>query len=155
MELFVGKSLNGHGIFTNHLFKARQTIFVVQGSIISSSEIEKYDEKFINNLYRFDKNLYINPSGLLGDYLNHSCIPNAGIIKKQNRLHVVALFDIHAKFEVVMDYSSILAVDDDWTMQCNCKSIHCRNVIQKFQTLSIYLQIKYIELGIVPDYIQG
>jgi uncharacterized protein len=56
------------------------------------------------------------------DKINHSCAPNASL---GQRRQVLALRDIEAGEEVVIDYSTT-ECDPAWHMTCGCRTINCR-----------------------------
>ncbi len=149
--LVVKETKNGNGVFTEKDFKANEIILKMKGKIISLEEETTLNEHSKANTCRFSKTTYLSPEGL-GDFINHSCNPNA-YCKSNNGLYILAIDDISKGHEILIDYSTIMADDDEWTMKCNCGSINCRKIIKKFITLEKDLQNKYIKMGIVPDYI--
>lgn len=60
--------------------------------------------------------------------------------------------DIKKDEECTFDYSTTMD-EDDWEMDCSCGSKNCRHQIRDFKYLPKKLQEKYIEMGIIPDYI--
>lgn len=153
-NLSVKKSKNGYGIFTKKDFSKDEEIFEIQGKLITLGEDEVVDEKIRDNAFRFSREKYISPQGEIGDFLNHSCNPNSGIIKTENKLFLIAVKNIKSGEEITMDYSTITANDDIWEMNCRCGENNCRSVIKNFETLSEELKEKYLRLGVVPDYLQ-
>lgn len=85
--------------------------------------------------------------------MNHSCEPNAGIRKINNQLFLFAATAIPTRKEIVIDYSTILADDDIWTMRCNCGHGTCRKKIRRFGSLPAELKQRYLRDGLVPKYI--
>lgn len=149
----VAKSRIGQGLFAVSDIPKNQIVFEVVGSYKLGDEEEKMSAKTRNNLFRFGKDNYISPDGNIGDFLNHSCNPNAFVIKKSNKLFIKSLRKIKKDEEVVIDYSTILASDDIWTMKCRCRSDNCRGVVKTFERLPKKLQQEYIKNKIVPKYI--
>lgn len=151
-ELAVKKSRNGRGISARRTFAPDETIFEVTGEFITCNEDDDIDEETRANTYRFDADRYISPKGRMGDFLNHSCEPNAKVVKKDERLFIVAICAIGKGEEVVIDYSTITASDDSWEMECNCGALSCRGIIKKFNSLPVKTRKKYRALGMVPKY---
>ena len=149
----VKQSMIGQGVFALKDFSQEEIIFEVKGELITCNEDDDIDERIRNNTFRFDEEYYLSPEGEMGDFLNHSCEPNSGVIKRFNKLFIKAIRDIKKGEEVCFDYSTILAPDDTWQMKCACGSKSCRKIIKKFNTLPKPLQEKYISLEIVPSYI--
>jgi hypothetical protein len=152
-ELVIKESRNGRGIFTQKLFNPEDILFEVKGVLTTCYEDDDLDEETRSNMYPYDKVYYLSPKGRIGDLLNHACLPNAKIVKKNTKVLVVAIVPITKDQEVFIDYSTILATDDIWTMKCNCGSPHCRGTVKKFKTLPKEIRQKYCSLGMVPEYI--
>ncbi len=153
--LTVAASRNGRGIFTTRSFAAGETVFEVTGRLITCDEDEDVDEETRSNTYRYDENLYLSPKGRIGDFLNHSCNPNARVVKEGKNLFIEAIRTIAQGKEVLIDYSTITASDDIWKMKCNCGSAKCRKNIGRFVSLPKEIKKKYIEKEIVPEYIRA
>ena len=151
--LIVAKSRNGMGIVTMQNFQKGDVVFEVRGKLITCDEDDSVDEQTRSNTYRYSDDLYLSPAGNIGDFLNHSCNPNARVTKEGKKLFVRAIKTIPKNKEVLIDYSTITASDDSWTMKCNCGSAKCRGVIKKFRTLPKELRQKYISDGMVPQHI--
>lgn len=152
-NLRVEKSKNGYGIFAKKDFLKGEKVFEIKGELMTLNEDEVVDKKNRDNAFRFSKDEYISPQGEIGDFLNHSCAPNSGIIKMGNKLLLVAVRNIKRGEEITMDYSTIIAEDDIWEMNCHCGEKNCRSIIRNFGALNKELKEKYLNLGIVPDYI--
>ncbi|MDB5266828.1 MAG: hypothetical protein JWN89_643 [Parcubacteria group bacterium] len=153
MDVHVRRSRNGQGIFANRDFSAQEVIYEVKGKLITCGEDEDIDQRVRDNTFRFDKEKYLSPEGELGDFQNHSCEPNAGVFKSKKKLFIKAIKNIKEGKEILIDYSTILATDDTWTMKCNCGSANCRGIIKKFKNIPKVTKEKYLALGIVPEYI--
>ena len=75
------------------------------------------------------------------------------ILKRDGTMYVTAIEPITKGDEITFDYSTILADDNIWEMDCNCGEKTCRTRIKKFSSLPKRLKETYIRLGIVPKYI--
>ena len=82
-----------------------------------------------------------------GVYTNHSCDPNAGIVRD---VLLVAMRDIKKDEEITFDYSMITA--DGWTLECHCGTLSCRNIIGNYKDLPNELKRKYDKY--TPDWIK-
>jgi hypothetical protein len=80
-----------------------------------------------------------------GRYLNHSCDPNAGIVRDRV---LIALRPIAPGEEIRLDYSTAMR-GDHWTMECRCGEYLCRRVVLAFHHLPPITQNRYLQLGIV------
>ena len=152
-RLYVKKTRNGSGLFVSWQVEKGKLILKVLGTPFSVKDEKKFNEKIIANSFRFDEKTYINPSDEPADFINHSCSPNCSIVKIDNKLYLLSLRKILPDSEILIDYSTIMAKDDNWKMKCNCGSKNCRIIISKFDTLPPKLQKKYLEIGIVPRHI--
>jgi hypothetical protein len=152
-DLIVKKARNGLGIFAKKDFKVGKKVFEIKGRRITGDIGEDIDDITRSNAYRFDKNFYISPDGRMGDFLNHSCKPNVKITKEKGKLFVVTIYDIKTGEEFVFDYSTIVASDDIWEMECNCGEKSCREIIKGFKSLPKKIKEFYISEKIVPKHI--
>lgn len=152
-NLAVKQARNGLGIFTETAFTPGQTIFRINGTRRHYTTLLKREGAFLDNCFRVSENYYLSPEGHIGVYLNHSCEPNARVVKEGGKLYVRSINHIPTNTEILIDYSTITASDDIWTMHCNCGAVTCRKIIRNFVRLPKALQKKYTTLLIVPDYI--
>ncbi len=152
-ELIVKKSKHGKGVFALRTFKPEQKIFQFAGKLIFCDADDSTDDITRSNTIRFDSDWFVSPAGRIGDFLNHSCEPNAKVIKKDNKLFMIAILPIQKGEEIVFDYSTAIASDDIWTMKCECGSKSCRGIVKQFQKLPKKLQKQYIFESVVPSYI--
>ncbi len=153
MDVEIKHTLNGKGIVALRDFSEEEILFEVTGPFVTCDEDEDMDERMRSNTFRYSEELYISPAGNVGDFQNHSCEPNAKVVKTGDRLFVVAAQPIRKGEEILIDYSTIVAADDVWEMQCACGSDSCRGVIKSFNTLPAELRQKYEQSGMVPQYI--
>ena len=147
---------NGHGIVTAKPFRQGAMIIEIKGKIVTADDVWGYweiDPRLGENCFRYDEELYLDPNGEIGQYANHSCNPNGGIITKGRRLILKAIAPIAAGEEVTHDYSTLLGADDGWTMRCNCGESNCRRVVGNIGKLPASTVRTYRRLGIVPDFI--
>jgi hypothetical protein len=84
-----------------------------------------------------------------GRYVNHSCVPNAGI---KQHTQLVALRDISRGEEICYDYSTTMH-ENHWTMICKCGAPGCRKIVRDFRSLPEPLQRRYLDLEIVQPFI--
>jgi hypothetical protein len=152
-DVIVKKSRNGRGVFVRRDFIVGETLFQIKGKLITCYEDENIDEETRSNTIRFNKGYFLSPKGNFGNFTNHACNPNARLVKRGGKLFIVALADIEKGEEVTFDYSTVLARDDVWTMNCKCKEKNCRKVVKKFSTLPAKIKKDYISRKIVPKYI--
>ena len=139
----------GQGVFAKRYIAEGEEFLVLEGGIISFKETQRKGETEANPVQiGDDEYLDVIPPGR---YLNHSCNPNAGIVR--DRI-LVALQDIAAGEEVRIDYSTTMQ-EDSWTMACRCGKQDCRGNITDFRLLPKALQERYLALGIVQKFISS
>ena len=68
-----------------------------------TGEDDDLDSKIRDNTFRFHEDYFLSPRGELGDFLNHSCKPNAYVLKKKNKLFIYSLNDISLGDEILID----------------------------------------------------
>src|SRR4051812_5720905 len=86
----IKKARNGKGVFAGKDFRKGENIYEVKGARITCNEDDELDEKVRDNAFRYDEDRYIDPTGGVGEFQNHSCDPNAAVVKKRRRLFVAA-----------------------------------------------------------------
>lgn len=153
--LAVKKSRNGQGIFTAQNFGTGAVAYEVRGTRFHYTTLLAKGGTFLDNCFRISENYYLSPEGYIGVYQNHSCTPNARVEKRGKRLFVVAFSPIRTGEEVLIDYSTITAGDDIWTMPCNCGESPCRKVIRTWTKLPRPLQQRYMQERVLPKYMQN
>lgn len=152
-SVVVKKSKNGRGVFAKRSFLPEENILEIKGVFLTCDKDDELDEETRNNTYRYDQDLFISPGKTIANFFNHSCVPNAKLFKKNKKLFLGAINKIEKGEEILFDYSTTLASDDIWQMECNCGEKSCRGIIKKFKSLSLKLKKRYINEKIVPDYI--
>jgi hypothetical protein len=151
--LAVRKARNGHGIFTTRAFSKGHTIYRVKGKRYHYTALLRRGGTFLDNCFRYGPETYLSPEGYIGVYQNHSCEPNARVEKRNTKLYVVALQAIPKNTEVVIDYATITAADDIWTLRCNCGSGNCRKRIGSYVALQKSIFETYTRHGLIPTFI--
>ena len=86
-----------------------------------------------------------------GRLINHSCESNAGI--KDDTI-LVATKDIQKDEEITFDYSSTMDEGEIWAMECKCGQPNCRGYAADFRTLPRETRQKYLQCGLVQNFIK-
>jgi hypothetical protein len=146
--LFLGNAIYGKGVFTDRLITAGEILLFMAGRQLKNAELTERDAKYA---LQIDDDLYIGPSGLLDDYINHSCEPNCGLSMAGDEVYLVAIKDIRPWHELTFDYST--SISDGWSIQCQCHTSKCRGVVGNFSNLSDDLKRYYIENKLALPYI--
>lgn len=149
---------NGKGIVALKAFAPGAVICTIKGKVVTGEQVWGYWEtepRRGENCFRYDADHYLDPEGEIGAFANHSCNPNAGVIKSGRKLLLKAIKAIAAGDEVTHDYSTLLGADDVWKMKCNCGERGCRGVVNSFKALPDAVIRKYCKLGIIPEFIMA
>lgn len=147
---------NGHGIVATKAFRPGALICEIRGRIVAPATVWRYwdtEPRLGENCFRLSAERYLDPQGEIGQYANHSCAPNAGIIKAGRRLLIKAITPIARGDEVTHDYTTLLGADDVWTMRCNCGTAGCRRIVRNVRALPAPVMAYYRRLGMIPRYI--
>lgn len=147
---------NGHGIVALKNFKAGAFICEIKGQIVTPQTVWRYwetDPRRGANCFRSSPERYLDPEGEIGAYANHSCNPNAGIVKQGRKLLLKAITPIARGDEVTHDYSTLLGTDDVWRMCCNCGAANCRRVVKTAAALPAAALARYRKLRVIPAFI--
>ena len=143
----VGRSAIGRGVFAAQHLQPGQAILSFEGRVLTTPEMIALgpDRIFALQVGRTEFLDLAAP----GRYLNHSCDPNAGIVRERV---LIALRPIAAGEEIRLDYSTAMR-EDHWTMECRCGEYLCRRVVLPFHHLPPITQNRYLQLGIVQRFI--
>jgi hypothetical protein len=150
---------NGHGIVARKAFSLGETICEIKGRIVHASTLWRWwdgpesEQRRAENCYRYDAGRYLDPHGEISEYANHSCAPNAGIVKRERKLWFIALTDIVEGDEITHDYATLLGADDIWNMPCNCGAASCRGTVENVMSLPHTRFFKLAGMGVIPTYI--
>lgn len=152
-EPVVAKARTGKGLFAARAYRVGQQIMKITGRIVSADEVWDVGGVTSDNAFRFGPETYLDPVDGPGRYLNHSCRPNAAVVKRSNQLFLMAASRIARSAEITVDYSTILGNDDIWTMRCRCRQPGCRRLIARVGSLPDRIRDDYEERGMIPRYI--
>ena len=147
---------NGKGIVALKAFPLNATICEIKGKIFTPKTVWDYwdtDPRLGDNCFRYSAERYLNPEGEIGQYANHSCDPNTGLVKQGRRLLLKAIAPIVPGEEITHDYSTQLGADDVWKMRCNCGAANCRRWVRNISALPAAVINRYRRLGAIPDFI--
>jgi hypothetical protein len=143
----VGTSALGRAVFAAQAFEPSQPILVLNGRLLDPAGVLVLGADGVYALQVGHREyLDLTPPAR---YLNHSCDPNAGIVKDRV---LIALRPIMPGEEIRFDYSTTMS-EDRWTMGCRCGEQLCRRVILAFHHLPPITQNRYLQLGIVQRFI--
>lgn len=121
--------IDGLGLFAREAIAAGEVVVVKGGHVMTRQQRDEVGERLGPAEIQIADDLFIGPvtaadrhDGMM--HLNHSCDPNVGI---QGQIVFAAMRDIAAGEELNMDYAT--NDDDDYEMDCNCRTALCRGRI--------------------------
>lgn len=151
-KLNLKNCIHGKGVFAVDNINSGELVLQFKGPVIHADNLP-YPYCAENDYYlQIGPETFLGPSDELDDFVNHSCDPNCGVIISSASASLVAITPISPGIEITFDYSTTM---DNfwWEMECGCGSKNCRQKIKNFVDLAAEIKERYIQLGIVPDYI--
>ena len=135
----------GLGVFTDMNIPANVPILEFGGEVYNKEIPPGQD------VLQIGPNIYLSPSGNIGDKVKHSCSPNCHVHIVGTRAFLYSTYVIVADTELTFDYSANSTdTTDSWQMQCNCGSFNCRKIISGFHYLSDSVKDEYKQKGLIP-----
>ena len=128
--------VHGRGLWCREARRAGEPVFVVRGRRVRLRFEDGYHPHWIGVGWQ----RWLAPErGNPIRFTNHSCEPNVIVTEG---LVVVALEDIRAGSEVLLDYSTT-EVDPDWSFRCRCGAPRCRGTVRAFPRLPEDVRARY------------
>ena len=113
MDLFLKKTKFGKGVFAGRDFKKGEEIIEFKGRLMRKEELLPLNNPEDDRYLQVGLEVYIGPSNEMDDLINHSCNPNSGIKKIEDRFILIAIRNIRGGEEITWDYSTTMA-EDNW-----------------------------------------
>lgn len=119
-------SKGGFGTFVKIPVKQGEILAAFGGRVVSGSELPPPTAPERTTCVQVEDDLYLVPEHVGdGDYINHSCSPNAGF---RGQMVLVAMRDISAQEEICYDYAMTDSSNYD-EFKCGCGEPPCRGYI--------------------------
>ena len=134
------KNSGGNGIFATLPVKKGEVLAVFGGVVYEWETFKNLPDIERSLCIQVEENLFLVPRPIgSGDYVNHSCTPNAGLL---GQIGLVAMRDISVGEEVCFDYAMCDTVAyDEFT--CNCGTPNCRRSVTGSDWQLPELQVRY------------
>jgi len=122
--------IHGCGLFAIADIAKNEIVAVKGGHIVDRKTLrEKITPRFGPVEIQIEDDLFIAPvtedeRELSMLYLNHSCDPNLGV---RGEITFLAMRDIHNGEELTHDWA--MTDDDDYSVECNCGALNCRQIL--------------------------
>ena len=151
-KLELKNCVHGKGVFAKGKIDAGELILQFKGPLLHADKLPRPYSAEKDYYLQIGPEIFLGPSHDLDDYVNHSCDPNSGVIIYSGVICLIAIIPISPGREITFDYSTTM---DNfwWEMSCACGSSKCRHKVQNFVDLAEEIKQRYVQLGIVPDYI--
>jgi len=150
LEARPNQAKGNYGVFACARIAAGELLIIWGGEIMSYEELIHLPEQQRQHSVQIEENAYLvtvkNPDP--GDYINHSCMPNAGL---SGQIAVVAMVDIEIGEEVCFDYAMSDGTPYD-EFDCGCGTPLCRGRITGNDWRLPELQMRYD--GFFSPYLQ-
>lgn len=141
----------GHyGVFARTPIPAGELLVMWAGRIVAAAQLTTLSALQVSRSVQVEEELYLVPvvDHEPGDFINHSCNPNAGL---QGQIALVALRDIMTGEEICYDYAmSDGSAYDEFV--CQCGEANCRGRITGSDWQISALQARYV--GYFSPYLQ-
>lgn len=116
-----------HGIFAVASIARDQVIAVWGGDVFTRDRFDALPDRLRRLSIQVEEDMFLvamheGP----GDYVNHSCNPNAGL---SGQIVLVALRDIQSGEEICFDYAMSDGTDYD-EFECDCGQPNCRHTVR-------------------------
>lgn len=140
----------GYGVFANQQILAGELVVVWGGDVVVYEEWRDLSPVAQRHSIQVEESLYLVPHELpeVGDFVNHSCSPNAGL---SGQTALVALRTVQKGEEICYDYAMSDGSPYDEFM-CSCESVECRSRVSGNDWRLPEIQTKYA--GYFSPYIQ-
>jgi len=122
--------IHGRGLIAAEGIKKHEFIGFIKGPTQYQENKTLRDALSHPDWVGFKKNYWTDPLPPF-KYINHSCDANCGVAGTRK---VFAVKDIKLGEELTIDYSTT-EIDENWFLDCTCKSKQCRKKVQSIQSL--------------------
>lgn len=140
------------GVFARESVAAGELLVVWGGNVVTSEQFAHLPERYRIHSIQIEDDLYQVPSVAeeeVGDYINHSCNPNAGL---RGPISLIALRNIQPNEEVCFDY--VMSDGSPYCeFECACGAPNCRGQVTGEDWMRPDLQEKYA--GYFSPYLQA
>jgi len=136
-------AIHGSGLFAIAPVAKGEVVCVKGGHIFDRATLHSMPDWYRAAEIQIAENLFIGPlseAERVGSMIfsNHSCAPNIGVL---GQIVFVAMRDIEPGEELTHDWA--MTDDDDFEMECKCRSPGCRQIITGQDWRRQDLQQKY------------
>jgi hypothetical protein len=143
------RSDDDYGVFAQHAIPAGERLAVWGGEVITREMLNQLPSTARRLTLQVEEGLYlISSQEGPGDWINHSCDPNAGL---RGQIVLVAMRDIALGEEIRFDYAMSDGSPYD-EFECSCGAPNCRGRVTGHDWLRPELRERYA--GYFSPYLQ-
>jgi SET domain-containing protein len=126
IEIRQEKTIEGRGMFARQPMAVGELMVVWGGDVVPTAQFKQLPEYQKRQSAQVEENFYlVSTKPGPGDFINHSCDPNAGL---DGQIAIRAMRAIQPGEEVCIDYAMCDSTPgEDFT--CACGAPNCRHVI--------------------------
>jgi len=140
LEIRTDTTIEGRGMFARQPIKKGELIALWGGDVVDRAQYETLHDYQRRQSAQVEENLYLVSSKPgPGDFINHSCDPNAGL---DGQIAILAMRAIQPGEEVTIDYAMCDGDPND-SFECLCGSAKCRHVVTGNDWMLPELQERY------------
>jgi SET domain-containing protein len=126
LEIREEKTIEGRGMFARQPIKKGDIITIWGGDVVPTEDFKNLPEYQKRQSAQVEDGFYLVSSKPgPGDFINHSCDPNAGL---NGQIVIVAMRDIAQGEEVCIDYSMCDSTPGE-DFECACGAPNCRRTV--------------------------
>lgn len=149
----VRSSNGGMGVFIHERVPAGTRILEFTGKRLSRVLVDRAVTFNKPDYYlQVGENEFMGPSGLMDDYVNHSCHPNSGLEFERGRIFMKSLRDISFGTELTIDYATTQSAFP-LRFSCKCGHRNCRGIIGNYNELPPHRQAYYRSRNVIAPYL--
>jgi len=123
-------NISNCGTFARKPIQKGELIAIFGGFVINTETVKSLPEEAEYMILQVSDKQFIGSRKAEefgeGDYVNHSCEPNAGI---QGQIFLVAMRDIAVGEEITFDYCMTISDPLFAKMECHCGTKSCRKIV--------------------------
>jgi len=122
----------GRGVFSKKEIPSGALVADYLGRLIKVAEEEDYEKRFGHYVMFYNDRASIVPQDIkaVGSHLiNHSCMPNCGVLLWQKHIIYISLRRIFPNEELTVDYEIEQSPKGNLPCPCFCQSLFCRGTM--------------------------
>jgi hypothetical protein len=131
----------GYGLYAMQTIQPGELLVMWGGDVVTSDRLTELSPRSKRHSIQIEENLYLVPHQMpeAGDFVNHSCDPNAGL---SGQTGLIAIRAVEAGEEICYDYAMSDGSPYD-EFRCKCGALSCRGRVTGNDWALPHLQLRY------------